>query len=476
MVNLIQDKIAANHTYYVNHRKAQVPLSVTDSTVVRKNDESQQRSDNWKDILAPMGLIAGGAIFLYYGIKTPGKVKLFKNNVKNRIFRMESELSEYSTFIKKTTEEYYKGASAFIKKYKEQRYISPASFLFNIKKLKDPKLVSRAMDIAFEAISRSDIDSAKGGASDIDNFGVLVHRITREVSDIIEHKKEKSKLVINDYVHLPKFKNNSHSDLVEASENQLISTATSITQQMDKLKDENLHSIIKTQYTKMADAITTARKLKTEAKELSINLAFEHIRSLLKLKDFFPSYYKLPTTDEFIKLNPQQLKPHSLPKSLQEYVPHNIFLATVAKKDFNTFTDDDIYEIFYKSYYNNNLKDLRYLIDRLRIKQVIAKTSEDTTNAESFGVIIAKLEYLANKLNEFGTEEIIKKCQRNFHNMSVEQRRAALYYVTTVSKRLGFETIKDMDEYFSKNNDIYKTLSIRDYIDIFEKTPELYFM
>lgn len=475
MVNLIKDKISNPYSVSYNNSTYR-QQSVQELQKSKTTEHPVKKFDNWKDALAPLGLIAGGGILLYYGVKTPGKITVFKNYVKNRKFEMSAQLSAYNTFVKNTVESYFKDISAYIQSYKKQAFVSPASFLSHIKMLDDPKAVSKANDLTFAAIARSDMETTRAGASDIGNFSVKIDKIVRASSSAVEHKKEKTKQIINDYVHLPKFKDGKYSDIVESSEDDLINMAAYISKQMDSLTSAKINSTVRESYLHMANMITEARKLRTEAKKNAINVTFEHISSLLKLDNFKPLYAGIPAKEEISKLTPDQLKPSVIPHGLQEVLSHNIYLQAVKSKDFNNLTKTDLNEIFYRAPYNNSLKDLGFLIDRLRIKQEIAKAASESANVDSYGVLIAKLGYLANRLQEFGTEELINKCQKDFHKMTVEQRRAALYYVSTVSRRLGFDSIKEMDEYFSRNNEIYMNLNIRDYMDIFAKSPELYFI
>lgn len=478
MVKLISNRIE-NYQVVSPQNRAYTSGSVKKEHKEEIPKSTDKKVKSWKDMLAPLGLVAGGGILLYYGIKTPGKVKLFKNNIKSRLFQMEAELGDYNSFVKKTVDMQFGGVARYIQEYKQQRFPDISNFISNIKMLQNPKLISNINDLAFLTVAKSDVEVTRPGASDIGNFSVIVDQAVREASKLIDGKKYKSRMVMNDYVHVPKFKDGKHSDLMESAENQLIAMSTSISQQMETVKNEKLHIMIKANYKKMAEIITNMRQQRTASKENVIEATFEKLSSLLKLENFVPSYNKIPTLENYEKLTYEQLKPSSIPKSIEDMAKNNIYLSVIKSKDFNNFNDlndRDVYEIFYRSPYNNNLKDLGFLIDRIRVKQAIANSLSETAESDNLNIIIAKLEYLSNKLHKVGSEELIKKCQKDFNKMTLGQRQAALYYVTTVSRRLGFDTIKDMDKYFAEHNDIYKTLNIRDYIEIFDRNPDLYFV
>lgn len=471
MVNLITEKVHSNTNY-----KPLYNVSAQSGVQKPKEKELSQPQNKIKNLeknIIPLSLLTGGGIFLYYGIKSPGKVKIFKNMVHNRLFKMEADMNEFITYSKRLVEATFNEPSEYIKNYKKQNYINPISFFINIKMIDHPNLIAKAQDLAFEALNKNNPEAHRLGASEMDNFASQLEALRRKTLSLIEQKKERTKLIIGDYVHLPKFKNGEHSDLVENAENQLLSMVTSLSEQMENIKDKKLKSVIKNLYKDMAEAIIEARKLRTNAKANIIDESFKHMRNLLKLpQTFIPSYYKIPTLENFEKLTAEELKPRTLPLELKNAFQNNLYIDVLRKKDFAEITNDDLYKIFYSTPYENNLQDLRFLIDRIRIRQVASKDSN--TNNE-YKIIIGKLEYLANKLNDFGTNEILKRSQADFNNMSVEQRRAKLYYISSVSRRLGFDTINEMDEYFSKHNSTYNELNIREYMDTFKSNPDYYF-
>ena len=90
-------------------------------------------------------------------------------------------------------------------------------------------------------------------------------------------------------------------------------------------------------------------------------------------------------------------------------------------------------------------------------------------------VIIPKLEYLSKRLHEFGKRELLDVINKDFDHMRQDNRQAAVYYILRVAKRIGFESIQEMDEALMKENTVYANLNIRNYIRIFKENPDLYF-
>lgn len=469
MVSLITEKFSIPSNISYN------PAYINTSPVKKQSLKEITPAKKDKTLIS-LSLAAVGGILLYLGLKSPGKAQIFDKNIRNQVFKMEAEINAYVLYIKGIIDSSFEPISKYIKEYTAHNFINPLGFFANAKMLKEPISVARAQDLAFEAINRNNLEVSKAGASDMDTFAIKIEKIKKETAAKIDQKKEKIKLKIEDYIHLPNLNKDDSSDLTEAAENRLITMASSLSEQMNDIKDKKLNAIVKRQYAKMAEAITTARNLKYETKENVINNVYNHIRELLKLpENFVPSYYKIPTLENFERLTTEELKRTSLPKALKEPHIKNIYLTAIETKDFNNLTNEDLNEIFYKASYDNNLQDLGFLIDRLRIRQVVAKSQNNTIEENTYRVIITKLEYLLNKLHEFGESELLKKCRLNFDNMELEQRRARLYDISTVSRRLGFTTLQEMDSYFAKYNEDYKLLNIREYINIFKNNPDLYF-
>ena len=110
-----------------------------------------------------------------------------------------------------------------------------------------------------------------------------------------------------------------------------------------------------------------------------IDTSFERMAYLLDLKYFKPSYSRVPEAVDFPKLTPEQLKPMQLPKKLKKEMKSNLYIDLLMKKDFANLTDKDIENIFNSIHSNNNLQDLGFLIDRLRLRQVLYKSKNPNT-------------------------------------------------------------------------------------------------
>lgn len=472
MVNLIMEKIenysapCSNMTY-----KEFAPKS---DSVKSENKTPEQKSGAAGKVVLPLSLIAGGGILLYLGLKNPGKAKIYKDLVRSRISGMEVQMSDYIGFVKNIIESSFITTSKHIEDYTAQRLINPTEALAHIKRLRDSKSLLDTQEMLFKSVDCNDAEFSRVGASDIGEFASKISNIKSNVLRQIDQKKESSKLVYDDLAHLPPVKDVKDEVFAQNAKDELAAMTRALARDMETVKNERLNSVIKIQCFQMANVITKARNLRAQAKENIINTVFARVRKLLHLPDsFVPSYYKIPDTANFEKLSAAELKPKAVPVELKDVID-NVYLDAVANRDFSKLNDEDLKEIFYTASYNNSLKDLGFLIDRMRIRQAVS-AAQTVKKEDAYSVLIAKLEYLSNKLHKFGEDELLARCKKDFDDMNIEQRRAALYYVHTVSRRLGFDSIEEMDHYYSKNNPEYQKLNIREYMNIFKTNADLYF-
>ncbi|MBQ8459056.1 hypothetical protein IJ541_03015 [bacterium] len=429
-----------------------------------------------KSLFFPFSLIAGGGILLYLGLKKPSKTKQIDEFVRNRCIQMDTKINRFVDFVKNSVDEAFRESSNHIQTFKNERHISPANSVIHINMLYEPNKILNAQDLAFEAIYSKDKELYKGGASYYDAFKGKITEITQRVSGTIDSEKNRISLKLTDYTYIPQFKDGSHEELLQSGGNQLISMRNSIVMQMESIKKGQLQSIQKRQLAGMADAIIQYRKLKTLTKEHILDTTFNKMRYLLKLgDDFVPLYDKTSYNLNEIANLQSVLTPQTLPKKIVKIYGDNLFINIAQDIDLSDLTPQVLGKLFNKISYDCNLKDLKYLIDRIRLRQA-ALNATKPNEAEKYGILIAKLEYLSNELHKFGREELIKRCQRDFSQMSYGQMKAALYQINIYSRRLGYESIELMDKDFAKNSLVYRELNIRNYMKIFKDYPELYFM
>lgn len=474
MVNLITAKIT-NQQVVSQNLTYNKEASVEKEKDKLANPVAQKSSNAAKSIL-PLGLIAGGGILIYYGLRKPDSVKFLKKMVKDRFFEIEKNVQEFSTYLKGQVNSSFGDTIAHIEEYKKAKLVNAGQYLEPIVESKDAKSALNAQDSAFVSLSEVFNEFRRAGASDFDTFKVKLSARVREVSYKIDEERQKKTLACSDLIPVPPFRDGKHSDLVETSENELANAVSSVASQMLNLQNEKLHGVLNSQTRKMADVIAQSRSSVVEAKKLLIDSTFAKFRQILNLpEDFVPSYSKTFTLDNFSKLSPEELKPQKYPLDMHKIFSESVYWKAVETKDFNNLSKEDVKETFYMASPYTSLKEIGITIDRLRLRNELDK-SLGKNNESLYNTAIAKLECLSVKLRELGEEELIQRCNKDFDNLNTEQRKARLYYVNDVSRRLGFPSVWDMDEYLVKNNYDYSKMSIRKYMEIFKENPDIYFV
>lgn len=472
MVNLITEKISTkNIVLQNNHNENIYPVK---ENILSKKIISKTNNDTKK--LLPLGLISGGGILIYYGLRKPNAVKFFKNLVENRMFQIEKNIKDFSIFAKKLIDSSFRNTPNLIETYQKNNQLNISSHLNKITRSLEAASTLRAQNFAFETIQTIHSQSLKPGTSDFEKFKGNLEQITRNITPELDNKRNQHTLICKDLTHLPTFKNDNHADIVENAETQLVALASTAASEMSNYQTNKIQNIIKTQAKKMAKAIIESREQISESKNLIIETTFGKIRELLKLPDTFqPTYSHPKTLDNYKQLSTEDLTPKALPESLDKVFTQNVFWEFLKKHNFANISTEKLKDLFYMIPPDANIKDIGIMIDRLRLMNEVEK-STGKNNEKVFKTLISKLEFLSNKLSEFGEKELLQKCGQNFEDISIEKRKAQLYYVNRVSRRLGFSNIVQMDKYYSQNNNEYMNLNIRKYMDIFKENPDIYFV
>lgn len=470
MVNLITEKIITTPTISPVQTTVKPVAPIQPEPVVTPEVESK----NKKKLVLPLSLIAGGGILLYFGLRRPSPQKLYNEFVKGKVSEMQRRVQKYSAFVRTTLDSEFSGAAKYMEDFKSTRLVDPAADLGPLRVLKDPRKLLSAQDIAFEAIMDVDKAQHRLGAPEFYEFVSKMGQWGRSANSSIEREQRIVKLELSDYVKLSGLRNEKYSDYVEASENRLIEMVNFLGEQTVRIGESQTSAYTKRLYVQMADLILESRSRIRQAKANVIDTTFARMRQLLDVKDLRPTYHLIPEASEFAELSPRELAPTKLPKKLKKLTDTNVFLNAIQTKDFAKLTDEDIAEIFWRSQYSNNLQDLGFLIDRLRLKRAVDKANAPDKKTV-YDVIIPKLEYLSKRLHEFGKRELLKTADKNFDTMSLEHKKVNLWYVARIARRLGYIGIQEMDEALLKESSAYADYNIRKYMSIFKNNPNLYF-
>ena len=460
MVDLIREKISVT-----------LPVKMTGGEKIKPEANNSDTNDSTvtKKIL-PLGLIAGGGLLIYYGVKGPNASKFVKKMVKDRISVIETRVSDFADNAKGYIWEQFRNADAPISEYIEQRVIHPQKFTKLLEKVNVPSDVLTSQDEAFELLQKEIYKDVRAGATDFDNFTSFLYSIRRSAGDCMNNKRHRTNLANGDLITLPQFKNGKRKKLLEKMSKQIDDKVKSSADEMLAVENEVFEKYIHEKSAKMAKAVTQKRDNFAEIKRLLLDDSFAKVRQSMGLgEEFVPMYNQIPTLENFSKLTKSELKPQNLPDGVEHIFNGTMFGEILKTQDFSKLDDESLRIIFLKMLHVQNVQDIGIMADRLRLKAVV------DGNKDLYRVSIAKLEFLQNKLQEAGEKELFKRLQIDFTDMTAEQKRARFAYINDAGRRLGFNNLEQMHNSLSVSHPEYLETSFSKCIDEIKNKPEIFF-
>lgn len=478
MVNLITNNVntgRAVSVQNVQHKPEKTEQQV--ATKLGVPNDLFEKSDINKNVI-PASLVAIGGILMFLGLKHPSEKSIYKKYVARNIMKMDLLSQKYISQIRLIINDKMLGVEKFIDDFKASHFLDVNAHVPAIKNQDNYRHVLDSQDFAFDSIYSYRAKQHHMGASDMGLFITKMDDALRQSASEIAGPQNATTLAIQDIVSVPLAKNSKNVAIVDYAEDQLITMRNILVSQLESSKNTFFNTSRNAYSDKMAKAIINSREQITTAKENVLYATFDKLRELLKLSsDFQPNFKIVPSDENFKALSPEEMlpNPNAMPKNINRLFKNNLFYKIVMEKDLSKLSPDDLKSIFFSLSDEHSLKDLGYLIDRLRLHKVVDEATYAKPQKQ-FDVVIAKLEFLSHKLNGVGKRRLYSSLNRDFHNMNLQQRHAALYWVFDDARRMGYSGIEAMDKDLMQKYPVYKGLSFRAYMDIFKENPDLYFM
>lgn len=477
MVNSVTEKfpMQPRGSYYTNFCTNE---NLMFSNAAKVNSLPQQASTvkpkGKTNALLPLSLLSSGGVLLYFGMRKYSAQTLFDRIINYQSSKIESGIFSFSLDVKSSMNNLVKKSVQYIDNFAKKRLVQPTEGLDIINGLNNPKRLILAQDVGLEAARNIDRLQYHKGASDIDEFGMFFDSISREESSALHHQRRLLALDLKDKVRVTTKNPEKNAELIEACENRLAETLDFRCDKADKLIETEIASTKKAMYLKMSGTMIEAKKRILELKMNIIDTTYAKMRQLLGVDDLYPSYNTIPDVSCISKLSSQQLKPTELPSRLDREALNNSYLNAIRSLDFNKLSDENLKHIFYSAGNDNNLQDLAFLIDRLRLRQVVGEI-KNPDNVSNDDVIITKLRYLSARLNDYTKRELLTALGKDFDGAPMQKKRANVYYINRIAKLMGFNNIREVDKAMLSEFPEYASFNIRKYIKIFDENPDLYF-
>lgn len=156
--------------------------------------------------MLPLSIIAGGGLLIYYGVKRPSQVKLYKAMVKDRCYQIEKSVQDFSKFASDVIDSSFDKPSQYILDYRRARNFELGKHVDSIKFLPDVKSVLKFTDASFNDIRKVYDDSIKAGATPFDSFHVILSRSVLKAKDILNAKRSEKNVLCGDLTIIPHLK------------------------------------------------------------------------------------------------------------------------------------------------------------------------------------------------------------------------------------------------------------------------------
>lgn len=467
MVDLITEKIGAVNSFVIQQKQE-------DKTPKFEGNKTSNVEEKAKKIF-PFGMIAGGGLLIYYGVKKPSEIKFLKKLAKERISKIGQNVQEFVTETKRSIPETFKELNKHIQTYKKNRWIKPSEILTPLENAKIAEDVIAAQDSGFEIIQNEINKCHRQGATDFDDFLVQINKTKLSLCDKLNLDRYHRDLANGDLIHFPKFKDEKHKDLIETLSKDVDKEVKSASESMKQTQNEEIAQATRKEATKFSKIVTETRHLVSDTKSDLIDKAFPKIRKMLGLgEDFIPNHRHIANLKRFEQLSAEELKPQTLPQGAEKIFANTIFENIMKTKDFSKLDDKEIQMIFARMSITTSVNDLGIMADRLRIKSEFAK-SKGLNEEVLYNNALAKVEFLQNKLYKFGLDSYLEKAQTDFSKLNPEQKRAKFASIYSITRKMGYNTIEQMDKAILSKHRDYKNCPFRKQIPEIKQHPEMYY-
>lgn len=469
----------------INTKIPYAKKTVTPNIEFQKNSAAPKKEyfSKIQKFILPTSLIAGGGLLVYLGIRRPSAESIFNKIIKSHRENIEKEAPSFYKYAENAISDFLEKSLQKIYQYEKQHVDNIYEKINNpISQALDTIDIIRKHNNAFKIIDTELNPYLKSGASDFDKFMVEISADKKNLKDMLSAEQYQIRLKMEDNVEIhttdyfrKSIGTKKHDELLKKSQENLEEYINELQNQMSRFTDKKITSSINLQSSIMENIIVEIRDLLKETKENIIISAFDEMSKMLNIKGFKPSFHNNITLDKFSKLTSDELRPIQTPTELDKMLGKNHYFNIIKTHDFNKLDDKTIKNIFYTVTPYDNINNIKYTIDRIRLLNMAEKTN-GIDNSKIYKNVIAKMEALYLKLKNFGEKEFLMLCDQDFNSMSEQELRAKLYYMNKISSRLGYHALTQANRNFIRNYLQYSNLPFKKITEQIQQYPEKYFM
>jgi len=443
-------------------------------TAVSKTPEKEK---SFQRYIIPAGVMGSGAVLLYLGLRSPNVSKKIQALYQKKLTEISREVTKYKTYAADYLDKEYKKIIPYIDNYKETHAFEHIDYTARIKDAKEGKDVVGIVDDAFTTMKNIRSQDIKPGVSGMDEFRDFMYGVNHPAYQSLTEVRNGSKMKLLDYSLMPRFKNGEYKDSLQTVEEKLGNVIGQADKKLfdiqNNLIDEHINSASKL----MARSILRTRHGLQSSAESIMDYAFAHIGKMYNLgDDFKPLFRTGRSMKTFAQLPSENLKPQTLSENAAGIIDNSYLKRVLETVDFNKLNEKTI-----KSWFDGipvdlvDTKQIDMVTDRIRLRQVVNKAAGADEDKE-LQTIAGKLECLAEKLESYGKEDLLKRCGQDFTNMNRLQLHSRLYYINSSARKIGLSGIEDVDKFMIAKSPEYLDSTFKQNVREILAHPEHYFM
>lgn len=420
---------------------------------------------------AAVGALGSGAILLYMGVKGIDYPKAIHKIYQGRVSDIAQIVVKFKDETLEVFEQHYKKLTPYVKNYVQLGMFNSEKAEKGINSATETNGVLKTLDEALGQVR--DIRHRKDRVhSEADNFRSAIYEINDPAYKAVSQLRNGRGFDVLDKSVMPKSQNAKYQAIIDEYESKLgkmkRNTDKTLFTIQNQITDEYLHNASD----KMVQAILKVRRNHINSEEKLMETSFAKVAELLNLQgDFLPLFKKGLTLKDIKQLPSENLKPKTLSARAKNLIPEPFVQKVLEKTDFTDISRKELQDIYNSIPIDFDIRQLNLVTDRIRLQQAVLNAGGNNTS--EYRTIAAKLEFLSASLKDFGTEQLLQKCDKDFSGLNKEQLKAKMYYVNKEARKLGMAYVGEIEDFLT-----YKTVNptFQTALKTVKSNPEYYFM
>ena len=392
--------------------------------VAKTDDKPENNLSYLNSKVIPAVAILGGGVLLYLGLRGPDKNKIFERAIGQKLEQIKGFVRDFESVATDIVSNSFYGADKYIETYKKNYNYDFSGEIQKIKNAETSKEVIKNTKSALSQISQMyTSENKREGATIFDKFIVAANNEANFLRGNLWKERLQRRCAGEDIVHFV-FEDFHNPEKIEQGKIKLKQAKNLADSEMEAIQEQKIADRINEKSVNLAQNIDNSRQQYLLSRREIINNAIEKLKQL-----------------------------NSNPEDFEEILGQNPIF----------FKSEDLSKTYANLSLENNLADIKLIIRLL----------EENTNFDKKE--LSKIKILTNKLQNKAEKDLIALCKIDFDALTPQQARYNLYRINTISQKLGYPNLEQMEARYSKVFPEFSTYGVKRYIPLTKTQPEVYF-